>query len=817
MRICLVAHGFPPEERTGVEVYTEALAVRFAELGHDVEVFVPCPNPRLADLAMRRVLGRTPGGARYGITRIANNQGPRSPEEALDPPGLAARFGEFLDREHPDVIHFHHVIKLGLGLVEEAAARGIPTAFTAHDYYGLCHRYTLLRPDLTICTKEGDPVACARCDLALSILNEVSGGADYQMGLSPGDLDDATARRLIGTLEGDPVADAGFAATEWSLARERRAKLDERRREVFASFDLRLAPSAFVAERLSRSLGGAEVEHLPNGIDCEDLIGLPPVPVGAKGEPLRVAYLGGLGKQKGVGVLLDAFELFEAQHPGAATLAVHGYSTDAAWVDRLRARADEVGADWHGGFARADLPDILAGVDLIVVPSTWYENYPIVIREALAAGRPVIASRLGALSESVRDGVDGALFEAGSPSDLARVLGEVVEDPDQLRRWAAAIQPVHTMAMQAEELLERYEVLITKGAIARDLAGDLEALPESMRGFVAGLNNYERMPTRELLARVATGLGELGAELGLDAKELGADRVLARAFAGGDAAQDHLRDARREADWLRGSVAAQTESNTELQQKLAWLEEQLAGREAGLAAKDAELAEARGAAAAQAEKATWLEGEVAGRDETIAAKDAALEEQARALAGQTEELAWRKGEQEALTEQVTELGERRAKLEALTAERTAEVAQLERRIAELLASLETSERAHSELEALLHKRLHEVAEVGRLALASQEHVMVRGLAPLFEALDLAAGYGEAPTRTTIEAGFSELLEAVQQGLARLSVLEQELAWRRAEMLGLSGEAARFPLRLFLGSTGLGKRARSWDAGTGGPA
>lgn len=810
MRICLVAHGFPPEERTGVEGYTEALAVGFADLGHDVEVFVPCPNPKLADLAMRRVLGRTPGGARFGITRIANNQGPRSPEEALDPPGLAERFGDFLDREHPDVVHFQHVIKLGLGLVEQAAARGIPTALTAHDYYGLCHRYTLLRPDLTICTREDDPVACARCDLALSILNETSGGADYQMGLAPGDLDEATARRLIGTLEGDPVADAGFAATEWSEARERRALLDERRREVFASFDLRLAPSSFLAERLSRSLGGAEVELLPYGIDYEDLLGLPPVPVGAQGEPLRVAFLGGLGKQKGVGVLLDAFELLEAQHPGAATLAVHGYSTDAAWVDRLRERADEVGADWRGGFARADLPGILAGVDLVVVPSTWYENYPIVIREALAAGRPVITSRLGALSESVRDGVDGALFEAASPSDLARVLGEVVEDPALLERWAAAIQPVHSMAMQAEELLERYEQLIADATIARDLAGDLEALPASMRGFVAGLSEYERAPTRELFARVVTGIGKLGADLGVDAEELGADRVLARAFAGGDEAQDHLRDTRREADWLRGSVAAQTESNTELLQKVAWLEELLAGREESLAAKDAELAEARSAAAACAEKATWLEGEVAGRDETIAAKDAALAEQARALAGQTEELGWRKGEQEAL-------GARVAELEALIGEQAAHLGLKEGRIGELVAGLEAAQREHNELEALLHKRLHEVAEVGRLALASQEHVMIRGLSPLFEALDLAAGHGDAPTRTTIEAGLSELVSAVHQGLARLSVLEEELTWRRTEMLELVAEAERMPLRLLLGRTKLGRRTRSWDVDEGGQA
>jgi glycosyltransferase involved in cell wall biosynthesis len=61
-------------------------------------------------------------------------------------------------------------------------------------------------------------------------------------------------------------------------------------------------------------------------------------------------------------------------------------------------------------------------VDVVVVPSIWPETYSIVIREAFACGIPVIASRLGALPEGIRDGENGLLFEPGSTVGLAAIL-----------------------------------------------------------------------------------------------------------------------------------------------------------------------------------------------------------------------------------------------------------------------------------------------------------------------------------------------------------------------------------------------------------
>ncbi len=68
------------------------------------------------------------------------------------------------------------------------------------------------------------------------------------------------------------------------------------------------------------------------------------------------------------------------------------------------------------------------------MPSLWYENSPLVIQEAYALGVPVVASRLGALTEKVVEGVTGRLFTPGDSADLARVLAELIAQPEQ---WAA--------------------------------------------------------------------------------------------------------------------------------------------------------------------------------------------------------------------------------------------------------------------------------------------------------------------------------------------------------------------------------------------
>jgi GT2 family glycosyltransferase len=98
-------------------------------------------------------------------------------------------------------------------------------------------------------------------------------------------------------------------------------------------------------------------------------------------------------------------------------------------------------------------------VDLLVVPSVWIENAPFIIREAFAAGAPVVASDLGGMSEMVRDGENGRLFPAGDAAALAKIFKELADRPGDLARLRAGITPPMSIADDASYCRAHYVAL----------------------------------------------------------------------------------------------------------------------------------------------------------------------------------------------------------------------------------------------------------------------------------------------------------------------------------------------------------------------
>ena len=103
---------------------------------------------------------------------------------------------------------------------------------------------------------------------------------------------------------------------------------------------------------------------------------------------------------------------------------------------------------------------MMAAVDWVVVPSVWWENSPLVIQEAFAAGRPVICSDIGGMAEKVSDGINGLHFRIGDPEDLAATIHRAVGTPGLWDHLRKGIPPVHPMTAHAEVLTRAYESLL---------------------------------------------------------------------------------------------------------------------------------------------------------------------------------------------------------------------------------------------------------------------------------------------------------------------------------------------------------------------
>ncbi len=171
---------------------------------------------------------------------------------------------------------------------------------------------------------------------------------------------------------------------------------------------------------------------VPNGIDIGRFAGLADLEA-AGNRPLVAGFLGRLLiRDKGLDLLLDAMSILAAGQGPAADLHLEVAGGPASTVTELAARATALGLGSRVRFL-GEVPDaaaVLAGWDLLVLPSRR-EGFGLVLAEAMAAGRPVIASRAGGIPEVVDDGKTGLLVPTGDAPALAGALERLAGSPDE--------------------------------------------------------------------------------------------------------------------------------------------------------------------------------------------------------------------------------------------------------------------------------------------------------------------------------------------------------------------------------------------------
>ncbi|MGQ9558655.1 MAG: glycosyltransferase family 4 protein [Desulfurispora sp.] len=160
---------------------------------------------------------------------------------------------------------------------------------------------------------------------------------------------------------------------------------------------------------------------------------------GERGEPRVVlGTVARLAPQKGLATLLRAFALLEGQLAGAYDLRLVLVG-DGPLLSELQTLAGQLGIAQRVVFTgmRRDIPELLHSFDIFVLPSLT-EGLPLTVLEAMAAGLPVVASRVGGIPEAVQDGQTGFLVPPGQEVALAEKLGCLVQQPEWRCRMGAA-------------------------------------------------------------------------------------------------------------------------------------------------------------------------------------------------------------------------------------------------------------------------------------------------------------------------------------------------------------------------------------------
>ncbi|MHC4261465.1 MAG: glycosyltransferase [Planctomycetota bacterium] len=485
MRILLVSHDFLPNHPAGTEIYTFQFGSELQRRGHEVHVFTTEKDIGRKHLSVeaREYEGLT-------VHELFNNLFYQSYEQTWDYPAVARTFANFLDDLRPDVVHFMHLMYLSVGCVEEAAAR-VPVFYTLHDYWLQCARFgQRVHSDRSICHTI-DFRRCGECLVDFKYAQtpterRIAKGVAFAKGLTGVDLG-PMARRTAARLKksGDalkapppgslrmPEGEQPEAPALEALGPEARVLHDhvlERdralRERVLPWVSKFIAPSRFLRDSfVDWGIPEDQIMHVRTGIDVSRFEVIDREPA----ERLRVGFIGTVVPHKGLHVLLEAWRQLPVDIRERAELKVWGPTDHTPeYVNALQLIADELDVPMQGRLAARDVPSALREIDLLVVPSVWYENSPLIILEALATRTPLMVSNLGGMAELVEPGRSGYRFEVGDASDLGHRLRLLIEDPSPLGELYAGELPVQSVDRDAEILSALYDDALATRAEARD-------------------------------------------------------------------------------------------------------------------------------------------------------------------------------------------------------------------------------------------------------------------------------------------------------------------------------------------------------------
>lgn len=198
-------------------------------------------------------------------------------------------------------------------------------------------------------------------------------------------------------------------------------------RPLWRKLSARIAVSEEARRTIDRLFHG-NVRIVPNGIALERFNRVPPPGEGAS----EILFVGRFERRKGAAVLLDAFPRVRERVP-SATLTIVGEGAERATLER---RAAGLPVRFVGRVEPDALADAMQAAAVVCAPSLGGESFGIVLLEAMAAGRPVVASAIPGYAAVARDGLDGLMVPPGDAEALARALVEVLSSPERAATMA---------------------------------------------------------------------------------------------------------------------------------------------------------------------------------------------------------------------------------------------------------------------------------------------------------------------------------------------------------------------------------------------
>ena len=379
MKILYVVHQFFPLFHTGTERLTLDIAKQIQRMGHFVTVLTYEPIPPIDQLDEK------------SSQNFVNSDDFISIDEQV-------KKKEYQVQTIPVISFKHSKFRMGFQIFDKVLE---PYLYDLVKQFDLVHFTHPMRFSSIVkaCKEIGKPTVLTLTDNWL---------------LSPRSLLTSDYQLCDGPNEGKKCMELCHYGEE-VLTRYQEAKL------FFDNIDYVVAGSEFLRQTFWNNNWKRKIELNPFSVDYSN--------VKIDGEPseLVFGFIGSLIWHKGPHVLIEAFKQVKNKK---IKLKIYGKGDerDPYLKDLKDSAKNDSRIEFCGTFDYADLPKVMKEISVLVIPSTYKDNFPLVMQTSLAYKKPVIGSKIGGIPEVVKDGINGHLFEPGNVEQLARIIFSLSEN-----------------------------------------------------------------------------------------------------------------------------------------------------------------------------------------------------------------------------------------------------------------------------------------------------------------------------------------------------------------------------------------------------
>ena len=445
MRIVLASFASLPHSIGGGEVHVLGLARALKKLGHQPSI-----------LTIEQV-----GAANVSVRRDAFAE---LPVDYLSLPACISKYDRdprltdwaktWFEKQRVDVIHlflFSHL----LGLIPAANHLKIPVCLTALEFSYFCRQYDMMWEGHQHCELGTRGLTCERC--ALASYSKKHRALALAGRLLPSTIEDNVRQFAHSLLGQDRLV---------TLGQRRVTKQIEGGRSAFDQEIAAVITPSSIMWQFFKAYGApdSKLHFIPYGTDVRNSSsghGLPK----PQTRGLQVGYIGRIDPKKGVHVLCEAVSRLPKGLPIRVKIFGPFASGPADYVSLIQGYAErDERLQLAGQLNREDLTKAYDNIDILVVPSLWYENSPITITEALALACPVLCTATAGMTDLIDDGVNGLTFPPGDSAALAGLLRRLIEEPDLLPQLRSGIRPIESSLDVACQIVQLYEKTVGNGA-----------------------------------------------------------------------------------------------------------------------------------------------------------------------------------------------------------------------------------------------------------------------------------------------------------------------------------------------------------------